>query len=93
MRYIDKDLTDIPDSLIGNTSEILFNKIIKEKRFKSSRNSNRKYSNRLVRDSLNAIYYEKCAYCESKVNENFLTIEHFRPKNGGYYWLSTVIHN
>lgn len=45
-----------------------------------------------VRDKLNDIYYNKCAYCETYCEAQ---IEHYRPKAGvtetpahrGYYWL------
>ncbi len=47
----------------------------------------------LVREVLRLLYYNKCAYCETK--EYLPDIEHYRPKKGvtklkghpGYYWL------
>lgn len=46
-----------------------------------------------VRDTLKAIYYNKCAYCE--IIDHKPEVEHYRPKkavtedknHGGYYWL------
>jgi uncharacterized protein (TIGR02646 family) len=53
-----------------------------------------------IKWTLKQIYYEKCAYCESYIKNDFGEIEHFRPKNSSknedtkcdksysYYWLS-----
>jgi uncharacterized protein (TIGR02646 family) len=46
---------------------------------------------------LEALYHNKCAYCEGLVNEgSYLQVEHYRPKkkvtedvqHSGYYWLA-----
>lgn len=59
------------------------------------------YKKEDVKDALKELYYNKCAYCEQKVEQ--LHVEHYRPKRAyrekkvnnepeslhdGYYWLS-----
>lgn len=34
------------------------------------------------------LYHGKCAYCETSMRARGLQIEHYRPINGGYYWLA-----
>jgi len=53
-----------------------------------------------IKWTLKQIYYNKCAFCESDITNDFGDIEHFRPKNGNedkikkcvntysYYWLA-----
>jgi len=55
------------------------------------------YNDDDVRNALNQLYHNKCAYCEGLTNTAKFTsrIDHYRPKNGikgvtnhkGYYWL------
>lgn len=51
-----------------------------------------------VKEALQNLFYEKCAYCESIFTQNsYGQIEHWRPKKGvtekvehkGYYWLAS----
>jgi len=55
------------------------------------------YGSNEVRASLEKLFYEKCAYCESKISATHdWNVEHFRPKgrvaersdHPGYYWLT-----
>ncbi len=60
-----------------------------------------KYNDNDVRNALNQLYHNKCAYCEGKAQtaQNPSNVDHYRPKNGitvdkkkienhkGYYWL------
>ncbi len=46
---------------------------------------NQRYKERDVKTSLKAIYHNKCAFCEQRVEE--WQVEHFRPKSI-YYWLA-----
>ena len=49
-----------------------------------------------VRAALEKLFYDKCAYCESKITVSEWNVEHFRPKgrvaerpgHPGYYWLT-----
>jgi len=54
------------------------------------------YAHKEVKEALEIIYSEKCAYCESKTKHvSSLQVEHYRPKakvdedsnHKGYYWL------
>jgi uncharacterized protein (TIGR02646 family) len=79
-----------------------FNKNIEVKRHDSGNAySDGKTDNKdSIKWTLKQIYYEKCAYCESYIKNDFGDIEHFRPKNRlknedtkcdksySYYWLS-----
>ncbi|EIW8577282.1 hypothetical protein CIZ60_000852 [Klebsiella aerogenes] len=56
------------------------------------------YKENDVIDALNSLFYNKCAYCESKItNTGPIDVEHFRPKGKiegetnhfGYWWLAT----
>ena len=40
-----------------------------------------------VKDALNKIYKNKCAYCETQINRTSTNIEHYRPKSL-YYFLA-----
>jgi hypothetical protein len=44
-----------------------------------------------IKEDLKELYKEKCAFCEQKLKntdtDNKFTVEHYRPKNGGYTWL------
>lgn len=56
------------------------------------------YGHRYVRSALEKLFYDKCAYCESKMTAvSDWDVEHFRPKgrvaerrddHPGYYWLT-----
>lgn len=57
-----------------------------------------------VRDALRRLFFDKCAYCESKVSHTHsIEVEHYRPKKAillnnkldypGYYWLAADWNN
>lgn len=100
MRYVQKDLSDIPPSLISENALADIERIanrddsveIKDKIYKGDYKDAEGKSQSQVRDFLNKYYKEKCAYCEQTCKAE---IEHYRPKKGvtednnhdGYYWL------
>ena len=99
MRYVKKDLNDIPPSLISAKAladiEAIANgnkELISDKIYKGDYRDADGKSQSKVRDFLNKYYHGKCAYCEEHCKAE---IEHYRPKKGvqedpshnGYYWL------
>lgn len=101
MRFVEKDLKDIPPRL--NKTEVIAElltiattgnkELIKDSIFKGEfiEKGEKQYE---VRTYLNKYYHKKCAYCEMR--EAKPEIEHYRPKKGenkkapdhnGYYWL------
>ena len=84
MRYIEKDLNSIPNCLSNSTTQEHFQKVITDKKFEKSD----RYKCKDVKDNLDKIYHKKCAFCEKSLLDADKPIDHFRPKNGGYYWLS-----
>lgn len=95
MRHIEKDMTNImarnlleSESYNNDVDNCVSNR--KGKFFKSS-----KYGHDIIRKELNDIYFDKCAYCETKIAPvSTAHIEHYRPKSkitqvndNGYYWL------
>ena len=99
MRYVKKNTTDIPPSLISSKALedieqiALGNKeLISDKIYKGDYKDKNGKSQSQVREYLNKYYYSKCAYCEQHCKAE---IEHYRPKKGvtedgthnGYYWL------
>ena len=99
MRFVDKDTTDIPPSLISQKAKDDIEKIalgdknlISDKIYKGDYKDAEGKSQSEVRDYLNKYYNGKCAYCEQTCKAE---IEHYRPKKGvvedsnhpGYYWL------
>lgn len=100
MRYVNKDLTDVPKSLATQKAKDDIEKIAKRDatviisdniykgEYKDAEGKNQSE----VRDILNKYYHGKCAYCEQTCKAE---IEHYRPKKGvtedkthdGYYWL------
>lgn len=100
MRYVKKDLSDVPPSLISETALNDIEKIaikdssveIKDSIYKGNYKDAEGKNQSQVRDYLNTYYKDKCAYCEQTCKAE---IEHYRPKKGvtedknhdGYYWL------
>jgi uncharacterized protein (TIGR02646 family) len=100
MIKIDKDIRDIPESLIpafpdmfvggrvpkpSQTTHKRRKELIDNERYIDHTNYNSRYKNKDITDKLKSIYNTKCAFCEQKVEQ--LHVEHFRPKNI-YYWLA-----
>lgn len=99
MRYVKKDLTQIPPSLNSAKALADIEKIAKGEKdlisdriYKGVYKDSEGKTQSQVRDYLNKYYLAKCAYCESLCKAE---IEHYRPKlgvnedntHGGYYWL------
>jgi len=96
MIHIAKDLSDqsLPPSLAltGNYRKSQATQqrrlaVIRDGRYPTSNTTN--YDNRYryedIKQALNTLYHQKCAYCESR--ERRLQVEHYRPKSH-YYWLA-----
>lgn len=99
MIKVNKDLQDVPKSLRVDPQSIRTNparttfsrrmELIRQGAYPSpdaSRNYDARYKTHDIREKLQLIYHDKCAYCESSQEQ--LHVEHYRPKRGGYYWLS-----
>jgi uncharacterized protein (TIGR02646 family) len=73
--------------------EILTSKDVQEKRKQALKEGYRHkfsthyYDHETVRQKLEEIYHNKCAYCESAGSNSSLKVEHYRPKSK-YYWLA-----
>lgn len=88
MRKINKDLTDIPESLEVNDQKPTHRRrkeLIKKGAYVDEIVYNNRYKTSDIKNKLNNLYHHKCAYCEYKVEQGH--IEHYRPKNL-YYWLA-----
>jgi len=111
MRKINKDYSDIPTSLIPAYGELFERGLIhKTSRLTHQRRTEviengvyideNKYNSRYkyddVKKKLSSIYYDKCAFCEQRIEQSH--VEHYRPKKGknkgtgqhhdGYHWLA-----
>lgn len=99
MIKVDKDLADIPQSLRVDEESIKMDpaktthkrrlEVIRAGSYPDSGNSSNhdsRYKYVDVRDRLENIYHQKCAFCET--SDELMHVEHFRPKRGGYYWLA-----
>ncbi len=100
MKKVNKDF-DNPPAILVNASR---RKKIKAAVDTQSAHhiSNSDYSPKEAKAALEALYHEKCAYCESTVKQvAALQVEHYRPKKGvlgdanhkGYYWLAVEWSN
>lgn len=100
MRKINKNLDDIPTSLIPSYPEFFTDsKIPSESKTTHKRRLetltaasytdtniyNSRYKLKDIKEKLKLIYYNKCAYCEQKIELSH--VEHYRYKNK-YYWLA-----
>lgn len=98
MIHVDKNLNEIPNSLKTDNLSISHNpaRTTNERRMEiirqgdyppsgSSRNYDSRYKLEDIKACLREIYHNKCAYCETSLEQ--LHVEHYRPKRGGYYWL------
>ncbi|MBI1929970.1 HNH endonuclease [Candidatus Poribacteria bacterium] len=95
MIHIQKDYAQIPSGLNSEGAE--------KKREAALREGNQHefsahyYAHDSVKEKLREIYWDKCAYCESRMSVGASwRVEHYRPKNKlkdderhtGYYWLA-----
>ena len=95
MRYIEKDMTN-PIArgrleLANYRTDVDSSIALK----KGSAYTSAKYGHDIIRDELNDLYFDKCAFCETSIKPAATpNVEHFRPKasisgvnDNGYYWL------
>lgn len=85
MRKIDKNFENVPPSLNSNLTNQRREELKVAEKWINKNVYLSRYKTKDVKEELNNIYYNKCAYCESRVEE--LHVEHFRPKKT-YYWLA-----
>ncbi len=94
MIKVTKDYETIPEALTRIGCRRKIKKAIENQSGKGYNGHH--YKDRSVKEKLNLIYNNKCAYCESKIEHAAtLQVEHYRPKDGleeevshkGYYWL------
>lgn len=93
MIKIEKDLNDIPDSLIpdfpenfpegkipteSKTTHRRRMELIEGGEYRNEDSYNDRYKCNDIKKKLSSIYYSKCAYCEQRVEQ--FHIEHYRPK-------------
>jgi uncharacterized protein (TIGR02646 family) len=88
MRKIKKDLTAIPQSLVvaaNSKTHKRRKELIAQGEYIDDQKYNSRYKTKDVLDKLKCLYHNKCAYCESVVEQGH--VEHYRPKYS-YYWLA-----
>lgn len=111
----DRKIVAVPDILSSKTGAGAIERRRVIDFYKIKNNANRKfnkytvYSHDTVKDALNKLFSNKCAYCEMDYGGAPLDIEHFRPKGAiaewckisrkvirvkpGYYWLAADWEN
>ncbi|WP_171304889.1 HNH endonuclease [Acinetobacter seifertii] len=98
MIKVEKDLNNIPPSLSSKPEDLTGHsrrkarttykrrlEHIRAKKYINDDNHNDRYKTNDIRDRLKSIYNDKCAYCETKVEQYH--VDHYRPK-AIYYWLA-----
>ncbi len=100
MIYVEKDTSDVPDSLNSDLTQQRRNEIIEAGCYPAKDNMaskkafftakigayNSRYKHKDVKERLEEkLYYWKCAYCEQRIEGYH--VEHYRPKSI-YYWLA-----
>lgn len=88
MRKIEKDLTDIPKSLVVAEkikTHIRRKELIATGAYVDEPKYNSRYKTSDIKDKLNSLYLHKCAYCEDHAEQTH--VDHYRPKKD-YYWLA-----
>ncbi|MCP5500750.1 MAG: HNH endonuclease [Leptospiraceae bacterium] len=85
MRRIYKDFHSPPEALSRGFKERKINLLEK----KSQHQFDGRIYNTATKSKLKDLYQSKCAYCECFLSDYSFTVEHYRPKSGGYsyYWL------
>ncbi len=88
MRKIEKDLTDIPKSLVVAEKQLTHKRrkeLITKGVYIDESVYNSRYKTQDVKDKLNNLYHHKCAYCEDHAEQTH--VDHYRPKKD-YFWLA-----
>lgn len=99
MIKLEKDLQDIPVSLIPAFEDLFVNNkiplkaktthtrrmsVITAETYTDDANHNSRYKKKDIKIALNGIYHGKCAFCEQLIEQS--QVEHYRPKSV-YHWL------
>ncbi len=95
MIKVNKDLTDIPNSLNERKTQKRRESCIRDGKYHQKKEFHQRFKQSDIKEKLKSIYNDKCAFCEQEIIEcidNKLedcssTIEHYRPKSI-YYWLA-----
>ncbi len=99
MIKVEKDLSDVPESLNSDLTNQRRDEIIKAGEYPTDKKLkenpvfevktlspyNDRYKCQDVKDKLKTIYNHKCVYCEQSIER--CDVEHYRPKSI-YYWLA-----
>ena len=88
MRKIEKDLTDVPESLVVDDKQSTHKRrkqLIAKGEYIDNNDYNFRYKLPDIKEKLNSLYYHKCAYCEDHAEQTH--VDHYRPKKE-YYWLA-----
>lgn len=88
MRKIEKDLTDIPKSLVVSDKQLTHRRrkeLIAKGEYIDNYIYNSRYKKQDIKDILVSLYHHKCAYCEDHAEQTH--VDHYRPKKE-YYWLA-----
>ena len=95
MIMVNKDLEDIPFSLLDRRTTTRRDTCIRDGKYHQDKKFDQRYKQIDIKEKLEQLYHNKCAFCEQEVMrciDNNLqdfstTIEHYRPKSI-YYWLA-----
>ncbi|WP_354834172.1 HNH endonuclease [Akkermansia muciniphila] len=85
MIKINKDLNDIPPSLLSEETHQKRQELINQKKYIPTENYNKCYRASDIKEKLKTIHHGKCIYCEQIIEQ--FHVEHYRPKSI-YYWLA-----
>lgn len=88
MRRINKDLADIPATLVVSEDQLTHQRrkeLIRQGKYIDEQKYNSRYKTDDIKEKLDALYHHKCAFCEIRVEQGH--VEHYRPKQQ-YYWLA-----
>ncbi len=85
MIYIDKNKVKRPANLDSKITKDRRKEIIKANKFLKGAKYNKRYKTADVKKTLEKLYNNKCAYCETNIER--WDVEHFRPKSL-YPWLA-----
>ncbi len=106
MRKINKDFDTIPHLLIKKGTAKKKGSLLQIQDAINTQKGSKYSSYQNVYEELKTLYNNKCAYCEEKVikeselrsgeiseRKKDATIDHYRPKDAGYYWLGNEWSN
>jgi len=95
MIKVEKDLENIPNSLLDRKTVTRRNTCIRDEKYHQDKKFDQRFKQKDIQELLGYIYNQKCAFCEQQIikcTDNNLedyssTVEHYRPKMK-YYWLA-----